>query len=83
MLTLLGAQPASAADLGLLDRLASFWGTVAEPGAPSLWNSFTGWLGFDSQAKASSSTVERGFGIDPNGLSIETPTPGTTAGGSN
>ena len=83
MLTLLGAQPASAADLGLLDRLASFW-SAAAPGAPSLWDDFTGWLGFGTQTKANSALpAERGFGIDPNGLVSEPATPGPLANGAN
>ena len=56
-LTLAGARPAAAADLGSwdfsFDRLVS-----------SFWGELTGWLtGTDGADK-------RGFGIDPNGVAV-------------
>jgi ABC-type sugar transport system substrate-binding protein len=84
MLGLVAAQPAAAAaGPRRTDRVTTAW-SVPTPAA--LWRAVATWLGLDhAQAKSNSTTntVERGFGIDPNGFSIETSTPGTTAGGAN
>jgi hypothetical protein len=67
-LVLVGAQPVAAAtDRPVLDHFASFWGAVLNtvPGAHAALSTLTGWFSkstFDSQP-----TVNRGFGVDPNG----------------
>jgi hypothetical protein len=70
VLALPGAQPAAAADLNFLDRLASLWSAVTdrEPAA-SLWDTLTGWFGTE-KATSLSDTPDRGAGIDPNGNSL-------------
>jgi hypothetical protein len=77
-LSVAGARPAAAANLGLLDRLTSLWSFVT--GAPSPVphavvrpsnGSFT-----KSTSSPSTPTPDRGWGIDPNGnSSTSTPLP--------
>jgi hypothetical protein len=70
-----GAQPAAARELGMMERLNRLWSSVtgAEPGA---WAQLTGWFGGDKPTKATStptsSTTDKGWGMDPNGNSITT-----------
>lgn len=68
-LTFAGAQPAAAADLGLVDR--------AVQRLFSLWEGFGSWFSGDEKALAPQETQDRGFGIDPMGaaISIEEPAP--------
>ncbi len=89
LLTLVGTQPAAAADQGFLDRLAGFWGAVtgtSAPQAPSLWNTVAGWFGFEKSSNSttdssSSDPGERGWGIDPNGVRLMTVNPPGSGGG--
>jgi hypothetical protein len=71
MLVLVGAQPAAAADRTVLDRFASFWGAViyTVPGAHAALNTLTGWFNkiMTDPMTGPQPTVDRGFGIDPNG----------------
>jgi len=71
-LSLAGAQPAAARDLGLTARLGHLM-SVLEPG---LWAKLTGWLSPDKPTKATSSSNpspgEKGWGLDPNGNSMTT-----------
>ena len=71
-LSLAGAQPAAAKDLGFTARLGHLM-SVLEPG---LWAKLTGWLSPGKPTKTSSSSQpnagEKGWGLDPNGNSITT-----------
>jgi hypothetical protein len=59
-----GAQPAAAADLRVVDRLANLWSAVtARPAA--LWDTLSGWLGGTEKPSPQKSDI--GWGIDPNG----------------
>jgi hypothetical protein len=70
-----GSRPAAARELGLLERLNRVWSTVtgAQTGA---WTQLASWFGGDKPTKATStptsSTVDKGWGMDPNGNSILT-----------
>ena len=81
---LAGAQPAAAANLGFLDRLASLWTAVTErEPAVGLWDTLTGWVA-DATKKDSDATpiTERGSGIDPNGTCLSlTPSDSTLSSG--
>jgi hypothetical protein len=71
-MSLAGAQPAAARDLGFTARLGHLM-SVLDPG---LWAKLTGWLSPDKPTKATSSsnpsTGEKGWGLDPNGNSLTT-----------
>ncbi|HEY0513162.1 MAG TPA: hypothetical protein VGH73_14730 [Thermoanaerobaculia bacterium] len=72
-LGLSGARPAAARELGLLERLDRLWSTVA--GQPAAWAKLSGWFGSNgtptkSAAPPTSSTTDRGWGMDPNGSSV-------------
>ena len=82
VLALAGAQPAAAANLGFLDRLASLWTAVTErEPAVGLWDTLVGW--FDGNEKSAPSTdpsvTDCGAGIDPLGASLNS-TPTTPLG---
>src|SRR4051794_35170943 len=84
VLALAGAQPAAAANLGFLDRLASLWTTVTErEPAVGLWDTLTGWFGDATTKKDSDATpiTDRGSGIDPNGTCLSTPSDSTFSSG--
>jgi hypothetical protein len=84
LLTLAGAQPAAAADQGFLDRLAGLWGAVtgaSAPQAPSLWDTVTGWFGFTEKTTTTTDPgADKGWGIDPNGNSLNLSTSEPTGG---
>lgn len=75
ILAFAGAQPAAAADLGLLDRLANFWSAVSGEESTGIWNTLVGWLGDATKALQESDARELGAGIDPTGGEL---TPGST-----
>ena len=63
-LTLAGASPAAAADLGS-------WGFSFDRLVSGLWAEVTGWLaGSTDKASEPIDNVDRGFGIDPNGNTL-------------
>lgn len=66
---LAGAQPAAAANLGFLDRLAGLWTAVTErEPATSLWDTVAGWFGSATEKEADTTPVtDRGAGLDPLG----------------
>lgn len=71
-LAVAGAQPAAAApDAGFLGRLAGLWSEVAGGTQDSLWSRVAQWLegkpAVPAKASATSTTNDRGAGIDPNG----------------
>jgi hypothetical protein len=74
-LVIIGAQPAAAADRTVMDRFASFWGAVINtvPGAHSALSTLTGW--FSKSTSEPQPTVDRGWGVDPNGLDLLAPVP--------
>jgi hypothetical protein len=78
-LTFAGAQPAAAADLGLVDR--------AVHRLMNLWEGFGSWLSGDEKASAThrEETQDTGFGIDPMGaaLMVDQPEPLQGAPGGN
>jgi hypothetical protein len=69
-----GSRPAAARELGLMERLNRAWSAVT--GAQPAWAQLAGWFGGDKPTKAASSstssTVDKGWGMDPNGNSILT-----------
>lgn len=68
VLEVMGARPAAAADLGVMERLGSLWSAVAERPA-ALWNALLGWFG-DSEKPSPQKREddqENGWGIDPIG----------------
>lgn len=71
-LVLIGAQPAAAADRTAMDRFASFWGAVLNtvPGAQAALDRLT--VLFSSSSSEPQQNVDRGFGIDPNGVVLYT-----------
>jgi hypothetical protein len=74
MLTLVGAQPAAAADRGFMDRFAGFWGAVFEivPGAHAVLDTLTGWFHVTENSVAEPQpTINQGWGIDPNGADLQ------------
>jgi len=78
-LSVAGAHPAAAANLGLLDRLAGLWSVVT--GVPSPVSHAVAHRSHGTPAKTtpSSPPPDRGWGIDPNGnssTSIPVPDPG-------
>ena len=83
-LLLAGAQPAAAANLGFLDRLASLWTAVTErEPATGLWDTVAGWFGSSKQKESDCTPItERGSGIDPNGIwAMPTPVDPTLSSG--
>ena len=68
-LTFAGAQPAAAADLGLLDR--------AVHQMMNLWQGLGDWLSGNEKADSREDTQDTGFGIDPMGaaVTVEEPAP--------
>lgn len=62
-LTLAGARPAAAADLGA-------WGFSFDRLVSGLWAEVTGWLTGADKASEPTDTMDRGFGIDPNGNTV-------------
>jgi len=66
---LAGARPASAVELGFLDRLARVWSAVAaEP--EGLWDRWTDWFGGVEKTLPlgdDSATTDMHHGSDPNG----------------
>lgn len=84
-LTLMGAQPAAAAQgPGFLNRLVTAWSAVSGTGA-SLVNL---WDGLSGRKRIAANRVQekKGLGIDPNGVVVaidenDTPGPATYEGG--
>lgn len=84
ILTVAGAQPAAAADLGFLDRLANFWSAVTGEEPTNLWDTLTGWFGGTEKATSTDTTItDRGAGIDPNGNTLTSSTTDPTASSPN
>jgi hypothetical protein len=84
VLALAGAQPAAAANLSFLDRVASLWTAVTErEPATSLWDTLAGWFGSSTEKDYDSTPItDRGTGIDPNGSwATATPTDSTLSSG--
>ena len=81
VLAFAGAQPAAAANLGFLDRLASVWTAVTErEPAISLWDTVAGWFGSATEKEADTTPVtDRGAGLDPLGTCAQS-TPGASVG---
>ncbi|HEX9940791.1 MAG TPA: hypothetical protein VGG03_02145 [Thermoanaerobaculia bacterium] len=80
---LTAAQPAAAADLGFLDRIASFWSAVIGGEPTGLWGTLAGWLdGTEKTTSSNSATSDRGMGIDPNGEPLTGETTDPMASGS-
>lgn len=63
-LTLAGASPAAAADLGS-------WGFSFDRLVSGFWAEVTGWLaGSADKASEPIDNLDRGFGLDPNGNTV-------------
>lgn len=79
-LSVAGSRPAAAMDLGLMHQLSNLWSLVT--GVPAHAPRST--AGKPVTRKTTTSTpptVDRGWGIDPNGTSIVTTDPGTVSTG--
>ena len=88
LLTLVGAQPAAAANRGSMQRFAGVWEAILDtvPGAHAALDTLAGWFHLtESATSASPDPAERGWGIDPNGLQVVLPAeplpPGTNLEG--
>jgi hypothetical protein len=84
VLALGGAQPAAAANLSFLDRVASLWTAVTErEPATSLWDTVAGWFSTSTQKESDTTPItDRGAGLDPNGTCLTaTPTDPTFSSG--
>ncbi|MBW8874600.1 MAG: hypothetical protein JF614_06520 [Acidobacteria bacterium] len=78
LLTLVGAQPAAAANRGSMQRFAGVWEAILDtvPGAHAALDTLTGWFHLTENATSSSpdpAGSERGWGIDPNGVYVVHP----------
>jgi len=86
LLTMVGAQPAAAAQSpGFLFRLTSAWSAVTGTGGQVLANLWEGLSG-RRQLAARNGLEKKGLGIDPNGVVVaiegdETPAPATGQSG--
>lgn len=81
ILALAGAQPAAAADLGFLDRLASFFSAVSGNESPGIWETLTGWLHLGEKShQQPTDPWERGTTIDPLGIEGSASTSDPVAG---
>lgn len=78
-LSVAGARPAAAMDLGLMHQLSNLWSFVT--GVPSPAPHPTAGKPVTRKTTTSQPTVDRGWGIDPNGSSIVTTDPGTVQTG--
>jgi hypothetical protein len=86
MLALVGAQPAAAAAARSSKvHVAGFWDAVLDviPGAHVVVDTLAGWFHVTEETTASDpGASEKGWGIDPNGNSLNSlPSPGTINGG--
>ncbi len=79
-LSVAGTRPAAAMDLGLMHQLSNLWSLVT--GIPSPATRQTASKPVTRKSTTTSQpTVDRGWGIDPNGISIVTTDPGTVQPG--
>jgi hypothetical protein len=67
ILTLAGAQPAAAANQGILGRVAGLWSAVAGGESNSFWSRLTVWFEGNETVQPSGAPTKRGGGSDPNG----------------
>jgi hypothetical protein len=67
VLTVAGAQPAAAANQGILGRVAGLWSTVVGGESNSFWSRLTGWFEGNETVPSPGAPTKRGSGIDPNG----------------
>lgn len=68
-LSVAGAHPAAAANLGLLDRLAGLWSVVTGVPSPVSHAVVRRSNGTPAKSTTSPPPPDRGWGIDPNGNS--------------
>ncbi|HYX24095.1 MAG TPA: hypothetical protein VFC23_08070 [Thermoanaerobaculia bacterium] len=85
-LTLVGAQPAAAATARSSKvHFTGFWGAVLDvvPGAHAVVDTLAGLFHVADTTTTTTDpgTSEKGWGIDPNGNSLNTLNPGTTTSG--
>ena len=77
-LSVAGARPAAAMDLGLVRQLSNLWSLVT--GGPSHAPHQTAGKPATRKTSSSDPTPDRGWGIDPNGNTV-TSAPGTALAG--
>jgi mannitol-1-phosphate/altronate dehydrogenase len=75
-LSVAGARPAAAMDLGLVHQISHLWSFLTGVPSPAAHRT----TGKPATRKATSTTTDRGWGIDPNGNSV-TIDPSTVTGG--
>jgi hypothetical protein len=91
-LALAGARPAAARELGALERFHLLWASFV--GAPSaapgfldkMGDKLTGWFGGVPTKAVSApppASPDKGWGMDPNGSTVNSTTPPTTVAGGN
>ena len=78
-LSVAGARPAAAMDLGLMHQISNLWSFFT--GAPSSAAHQTTTSGKPAHRKADPTSPDRGWGIDPNGINVVVD-PGTAPSGS-
>jgi hypothetical protein len=74
-LSVAGARPAAAMDLGLMHQLSNLWSLVT--GVPSHAPRQTSTKPATRKTTSSPQPIDRGFGIDPNGGNSIVTDPGT------
>jgi hypothetical protein len=79
-LSVAGASPAAAMDLGLMHQISNLWSFFLGAPSPAPHRTTAGKP--DTRKTTSTQpTPDRGWGIDPNGNSITTTDPGTVSNG--
>jgi len=79
-LSVAGARPAAAMDLGLRHQISNLWSFFFGAPSPAPHRTTTG-KPDTRKTDSSSPSPDRGWGIDPNGINVVTG-PGTVASGS-
>ena len=79
-LSVAGARPAAAMDLGLMHQISSLWSFFIGAPSPAAHQTAAP-SGKPVHRKSTSTTTDRGWGIDPNGNSlVVNPNPTSTGG---
>lgn len=81
-LSVAGARPAAAMDLGLMHQISNLWSFFLGAPSPAAHRDTTsGKPAHRKTTDSSAPTPDRGWGIDPNGVNVVTD-PGTVPSGS-
>ena len=80
-LSVAGTRPAAAMDLGLMHQLSNLWSLVTGIPSPAPHQTANKPVTRKTTSSSQPPTVDRGWGIDPNGISIVAdPGPASTGG---